>query len=280
MALEKVSNILQEAEKRNTSAIAFDAFDYQTIYSCIMGAEAVKKPVILMLYPTMDSLITPRIFAETVKDLAKKVSVPVGLHLDHCSNYEYILSAIREGFTSVMADGSTLPFEQNVAFTKEVVRAATVFGVDVEGELGHVGSAGNESDFCNENSYTTPEDAAAFADATGVASLAVAIGRAHGHYVKEPKLDIERLREINEATKTPLVLHGGSGIPQEQLVAAFKNGINKFNVGTEYFILNAKLQKDFFGSEEADKSPFGVVPFVRKNLQSYIEKKLELSVWS
>ena len=81
MALEKVSNILQEAEKRNTSAIAFDAFDYQTIYSCIMGAEAVKKPVILMLYPTMDSLITPRIFAETVKDLAKKVSVPVGLHL-------------------------------------------------------------------------------------------------------------------------------------------------------------------------------------------------------
>ena len=260
MALEKVSNILQEAEKRNTSAIAFDAFDYQTIYSCIMGAEAVKKPVILMLYPTMDSLITPRIFAETVKDLAKKVSVPVGLHLDHCR--------------------STLPFEQNVAFTKEVVRAATVFGVDVEGELGHVGSAGNESDFCNENSYTTPEDAAAFADATGVASLAVAIGSAHGHYVKEPKLDIERLREINEATKTPLVLHGGSGIPQEQLVAAFKNGINKFNVGTEYFILNAKLQKDFFGSEEADKSPFGVVPFVRKNLQSYIEKKLELSVWS
>lgn len=165
--------------------------------------------------------------------------------MDHCSNYEYILSAIREGFTSVMADGSTLPFEQNVAFTKEVVRAATVFGVDVEGELGHVGSAGNESDFCNENSYTTPEDAAAFADATGVASLAVAIGSAHGHYVKEPKLDIERLREINEATKTPLVLHGGSGIPQEQLVAAFKNGINKFNVGTEYFILNAKLQKIF-----------------------------------
>ena len=127
MALEKVRDLLAEAQRVNTSIIAFDACDYNTIYACIKGAEAARRPVIVMLYPTMSSLCSFGSFAATVKDLAKTASVPVGLHLDHCSELPVILSAIRDGFTSVMADGSALPLEENIAFTKSVVDIAKVF---------------------------------------------------------------------------------------------------------------------------------------------------------
>ena len=139
MALEKVRDLLCAAQKANTSVIAFDACDYNTIYACIKGAEAARRPVIVMLYPTMRSVFSFGAFAATVKDLAREASVPVGLHLDHCSDLSTIVEAIRDGFTSVMADGSAMPLEENIAFTKSVVDIAKIFDVDVEGEIGHVG---------------------------------------------------------------------------------------------------------------------------------------------
>ena len=271
MALEKVRDILAVADKNNTSVYAFDAMDADTIYAVIYGAERAGKPVIVMLYPAGKNGADMRIFAETVKAFARDVKVPVGLHLDHCSNFETIVTAIREGFTSVMADGSTLPFEENVAFTKDVVRVARVFDVDVEGELGHVGVGMRSEDYGSDELYTLPEDARCFAEQTGVASLAVAIGSAHGVYIKTPKLAIGRLSEINSATDVPLVLHGGSGIPEDQLKDAFANGINKFNVGTEFFQLNARLHKDVYGSD--DKKP---MTYIRDGLTDYIAEKVSL----
>lgn len=275
MALEKIRDILKMADAHQTAVYAFDALDLNTIEAVIQGAERAGKPVIAMLYPSMHAVCPLHVFAEMVKTCARNVRVPVGLHLDHCSDFDFILSAIREGFTSVMADGSLLPLEENIAFTKQVVRCAKVFDVDVEGELGHVGSGGNTGDYDSEALYTLPEDARRFSEETGVASLAVAIGSAHGVYAKAPKLSIDRLKEINAATPTPLVLHGGSGIPEDQLVQAFANGINKFNVGTEFFMLNTRLTHE--APEKADpRKPFGETLYIREGLTDYIEKKLAL----
>lgn len=276
MGLEKVRDILKEAQRQNTSVIAFDACDYNTVEACIRGAEAAKKPVIIMLYPTMSKLFSFGAFAATVKDLAKDAAVPVGLHLDHCSDVSMIISAIRDGFTSVMADGSALPLEENIAFTKSVVDIARIFDVDVEGEIGHVGQVAGGFDYQNKDSFTRPEEAAEFAEKTGVTSMAVAFGSCHGVYQAPPNLDLHRLDEIHEAVAIPLVLHGGSGIPEEQLHQAFVRGINKFNVGTEFFLLNSKLSRDAYTDEELIKNSFAGISMIRKGLSEYVAKKLEL----
>lgn len=276
MALEKVRDLLDAAQKENTSIIAFDACDYNTIYACIKGAELARRPVIVMLYPTMRSVFSFGAFAATVKDLAKNASVPVGLHLDHCSDVSVITEAIRDGFTSVMADGSAMPLEENIAFTKSVVDIAKIFDVDVEGEIGHVGQVAGGFDYQNADTFTRPDEAAVFAERTGVASMAVAFGSCHGMYKATPNLDLERLVQIDKSTDVPLVLHGGSGIPEEQLHKAFQMGINKFNVGTEFFLLNTKLCREAYTSDEILKNPFAGVTSIRKGLTEYIAKKLEL----
>ena len=275
MALEKVRDLLASAEKANTSIIAFDACDYNTIYACIKGAEVARRPVIVMLYPSMNSLFSFGAFASAVKDLARNATVPVGLHLDHCSDPNVILSAIRDGFTSVMADGSANSFEENVAFTKQIVDMAKVFDVDVEGELGHVGQIAAGYNYSDKDTFTRPDEAAEFVERTGVASLAVAFGSCHGVYRSTPNLDLERLAEIDKATSVPLVLHGGSGIPADQLEKAFTMGINKFNVGTEFFLLNNQLTHRFHTEDFVEK-PFADLAYIRKGLTEYIAQKLQL----
>jgi ketose-bisphosphate aldolase len=145
-----------------------------------------------------------------------------------------MLAAMREGFTSVIMDASRYPYEKNVRMTCEIVRSARELGVDVEAEIGFVGSGANVSDYTDESKYTAAEEAARFARETGVDALAVAIGNGHGHYAVMPHLAIDRLRRIDEAVSVPLVLHGGSGIPDDQLIQAVQSGMIKFNFGTNY----------------------------------------------
>lgn len=275
MAFEHVRDILALEIEYNAAIYAFDAMDIDTVYASIKGAERAGKPVIVMLYPTMNSICPLKVFAELVKTYAKGIKVPVGLHLDHCSDYDFIVTAIREGFTSVMADGSLLPFDENVAFTKQVVRTARIFDVDVEGELGHVGAGANVGDYGQEDMYTLPEDARRFCEATGVTSLAVAIGSAHGVYVNTPNLSIKRLQEINAATDTPLVLHGGSGIPEAQLIQAFSNGINKFNIGTEFFALSKTVHREAIENAISGKG-ISETQYIRERLTQYIADKVSL----
>lgn len=275
MALIKVSEIEKMADQANTSVIAFNCLDYSTLRSVITVAEELQTPVICMLYPehaTKYHWITPRAFAGMVKEEAEKVSVPVGLHLDHCSDFNYILQAIKAGFPSVMYDGSMLPLEENIKNTKEISKAAHAFGADVEAELGHVGFAENTGDQNDLDLFTKPEVAACFCEETQCDALAVAIGSAHGFYKETPKLDIERLKEINAAVETPLVLHGGSGIPADQLEMAFKEGINKFNVGTEFLWLLYESMKKYRGEDM-----HGMANEVQSILMDYLRNKLLLS---
>lgn len=278
MALERVSTILKMADAANTSVIGFNSFNYDMIDATITAAQRVNKPVICMLYPEhvyKNNAMNLSSFAAAVRELAGTVSVPVGLHLDHSSDYAFILKAIRCGFNSVMYDGSMLPLEENIANCKKVVETAHLLGADVEAELGHVGAAAGKTDQDNEDLYTRPEVAARFVEETGVDSLAVAIGSAHGVYTTTPRLDLARLDELNAATNVPLVLHGGSGIPNEQLNEAFKRGINKFNVGTEFF----QLQKESTQRHTANAAllPVEVPKLVQQDLMDYLVKKLELT---
>ena len=276
MALERVSKILKMA------VIAFNCINYDMAYSVVTVAEELQKPVIIMLYPEHNygfNNADVRGFAETVKSLASRVKVPVGLHLDHSSDFDYIMKAIREGFTSVMFDGSMLPVEENIRLSKKVVEVARNFDVDVEAELGRVGFA-KDSDEDNLDLYTKPEVAAEFCRETGVTSVAVAIGSAHGVYLETPKLDIERLEEINRATETPLVLHGGSGIPNDQLEVAFTKGINKFNVGTEFFQLYYDTVFEYMKAHESERNVnllFDMSKYVQDKLMAYLREKMKLS---
>lgn len=278
MSVEKVSTILKMADEANTTAIAFNCTDYNTIVSVVKVAEELSKPVICMLYPEHAYLkhwTTPKIFVETVRDVAKNVKVPVGIHLDHCSDFDYIVAAMRCGFDSIMYDGSMLPVEVNIKNTAEIVKVAKAFGADVEAELGRVGFASTVADQNDTDKYTKPEVAAAFCEQSGCSSVAVAIGSAHGFYKETPKLDIERLKKINAATDVPLVLHGGSGIPNDQLEVAFREGINKFNVGTEFFYLYYQTMKKFC---EAGHPDFFDLPLeVQNALENYLRQKMQLS---
>jgi fructose-bisphosphate aldolase class II len=282
MAFVKVSDILKMADKAHTSAMAFNCVDFNTAHSVIMAAEKLQKPVIVMLYPghcTDSRWTTPAAFAPMVISEANKVSVPVALHMDHSSDFEYIKAAIDCGFTSVMYDGSMLPVEENLKNTKMVVDYAHAKGVEVEAELGWVGFADNEKDQSNTDMYTSPETAKRFCDETGCDSVAVAIGSAHGYYNKTPKLDLDRLQQINAATDTPLVLHGGSGIPDDQLEKAFTMGINKFNVGTEFLGLYFKTVVEYAEANKHDPKHIILdmaIP-VQDALMAYLHQKMQLS---
>jgi ketose-bisphosphate aldolase len=274
MSLEKVCEILKYADQNKFCVPAFNAFNFESIKWIIEAACEEDSPAIVMLYPGMSGFISFSTFARITRELASKARVPVGLHLDHSCSYDEILFAMKEGFTSVMADGSKLEFEKNIEFVRQVTRAAHAMGVDVEAELGKVGSASNADDFAKCDGYTRCEDVPVFVEKTEVDCLAIAIGSAHGNYIKAPKLDLERLSEINRITDIPLVLHGGTGIPGDQLVSAVRSGINKLNIGTEYMELFMSCVKA--QAEKGVRNYFGCLNAIKPEVISYLRSKIRL----
>lgn len=274
MALEKVNEILKFADKNNFGVAAFNVFNYESIAYVIETAEEEGMPVIAMLYPGMSNLITFKAFADITKTLAAKAKVPVGLHLDHCQSFETIMETIHSGFTSVMVDGASFDFEENVRLTSEVVRAAHAMGVDVEAELGHVGSASNTADYTNTSDYTDPDSAVEFVERTGADCLALAIGSAHGAYVKTPKLDIQLLKKIDSKVEIPLVLHGGTGIPDEQVKEAINNGIRKINFGTGNFQAFYNAMGNYINEPNKKGNLFDFLAFQKKGVKEYIRDRI------
>ena len=228
--LVTLQEIIGMAEAGNYAIPAFNVYNIETVMGVIKAAEEQKSPVIMQVYPRLLNQEVGYYLSPVIVAAAEKATVPVCFHLDHSPSESEVMKALRWGATGIMLDGSAYPFEENVALTKHIVETCSAIGVEVEGELGHVGSVNDDA----MEEYTDPQEAAEFVKRTGVCCLAVLIGNAHGHYKKEPKLDIERLKAIREATGgIPLVLHGGSGIPDEQVKAAIKAGIRKMNIGTD-----------------------------------------------
>lgn len=243
--LVSLKYVLDLAEKGGFCIPAFNVYNMETAMGVIKAAEAEKAPIIMQIYPRLMKEETGIYLAPVVIAAARNASVPVCFHLDHGPSELETTRSLRFGATGIMLDGSTLPFEENIALTRRVVETCGYVGVQVEGELGHVGTTKDE----DMDEFTTPEDAKRFVEETGVACLAVAVGTAHGRYKKPPKLDIERIKAIREATGgTALVLHGGSGVPDEEIKKAVAAGVRKMNFATDicYAFLDcclAELQK-------------------------------------
>ncbi len=233
MALVSMKEMLQKARKEHYAVGSYDIFDIGSIEAVIEVAEKQKSPTILMITEGFKKFFNNEIISMVCKKMAAESSVPIALLLDHGQSYEYCITALRNGFSSIMIDASKYPLEQNIMITKKVVGACKHLGISVEGELGHAGTASKLCTADDDSYKTDPEEVKKFVAETGVDALAVSIGNAHGVYNKVPKIDHERLIQLNEASKVPLVLHGGSGISDDDLRLVIKEGICKINVFTE-----------------------------------------------
>lgn len=232
MPLVTSEKMLLDAQKKGYAVGAFNAENMEMIKAIIAAAEELKAPVMIQTTPSTVKYGTLETFVAIVAAEAKKATVPVCLHLDHGSSFELAVRAIKEGYTSIMIDGSKLSFEDNIEVSKRVVDVAAPNGLPVEAELGKVG--GKEDDLVAvADTNTDPEEARIFVEKTGISSLAVAIGTAHGFYVGTPVLDKERLSEIRKVVDIPLVLHGASGLSDEDVRDCVKRGICKVNFATE-----------------------------------------------
>jgi ketose-bisphosphate aldolase len=228
--LVNLKEIISMAEEGGYCIPAFNVYNTETIMGVVAAAEEAKAPVIIQVYPRLINEEVGFYLAPAIVAAAQRASVPICFHLDHGPDELTAQKILRWGATGVMYDGSVHPLEENIAVTKHIVDICNAVNVGVEGELGHIGSVNDDA----MEEFTDPDEAARFVEATGVTCLAVLIGNAHGHYKKPPKLDIERVKAIRKATNNiPLVLHGGSGIPDDQVKAAIKAGIRKMNIGTD-----------------------------------------------
>lgn len=249
--LVTMKEILVRAKKGNYGVTAPNVQSEDTVRAVLEVAEELNAPMIIDVNDFIHTDLPW--FVGMMRDLASKVKVPVAINLDHGKTYEAVMLGIRSGCTSVMVDRSSLPYEDNVRETKEVVKMARALGISVEAELGHVGM-GNNYAHDGVNNLTVPEEAKKFIDETGVDCLAVAIGTAHGRYKGTPHIDFERLAEIVKVVgDTPLVLHGGSGTGDENLAKAVRSGIQKVNLATDLIVSGEKALEEFIKDPDFDK---------------------------
>lgn len=253
MALVKMKDLLRRAEEKNIGCGAFSVGNMEMVRGAIRTAEELDTPIILQIAEVRLKNSPLHLMGPMMVQAAKEAKVDVAVHLDHGLTFETVDKALELGFTSVMLDASTLPFEENIARVKAVVEKARKYGATVEAELGLVG--GSEDGSCDHGiRCTDPDDAVVYARETGIDALAVAIGNAHGNYPVAPTLAFDVLEKIHEKVDIPLVLHGGSGITDKDFQRAISLGIRKVNIATASFnSLTAHVEKYM---ESTDKHNF------------------------
>ena len=253
MALVKMKDLLKRAEEKNIGCGAFSVGNMEMVKGAIRAAEELNTPIILQIAEVRLKNSPLHLMGPMMVQAAKEAKVDVAVHLDHGLTFETVDKALELGFTSVMLDASTLPFEENIARVKAVVEKARKYGATVEAELGLVG--GSEDGSCDHGiRCTDPDDAVVYARETGIDALAVAIGNAHGNYPVAPTLAFDVLEKIHEKVDIPLVLHGGSGITDKDFQRAISLGIRKVNIATASFnSLTAHVEKYM---ESTDKHNF------------------------
>ena len=249
MPLCNMKDLLKKAEEGNYAVGSFSIANMEMILGVIKAAEETRSPIILQIAEVRLNHSPLDIIGPAMLAAAKNASVPVAVHLDHGTSLECIGKALRLGFTSVMFDGSHLPFEENVEMTKAVVEMAKGTGAAVEAEIGCVGGSEDGSvDIAMR--CTSPEQAKLFSERTGVDCLAIAIGNAHGFYKDEPELRFDILSEVDRLVDVPLVLHGGTGISEEDFIRCHQNGIKKINIATATFASTEKKVREAYENGE------------------------------
>ena len=272
-----LKEVTETAENLNMTIGAFNAHNLEMLPDMIRAAKEMGSPIIIQTSIGTAKYIGYNVIVAVVEEIANNEMVDVALHLDHAKDMDEIIAAIEAGYSSVMFDGSSLPFKENILKTKQVVEYAHARGVSVEGELGTIG--GTEEGISiseNDKVYTDPEDALKFVQSTGVDALAVAIGTNHGQYKSKTKVNIPLLKKINEVVKVPLVIHGGTGVNEADYPDLINNGIRKFNVGTELLINWTQVAKENFGETEVNKSlRHNIIPANQK-VKQIIKYKINL----
>ena len=273
--LVNMKEMLAKAQKEQYGIGFFNAVNVEMARAIIETAEELRAPVIVGTAEVLLSAMSLARVAEYLIPMAQKADVPVAVHYDHGLTFEKCMEALKLGFSSVMYDCSTASYEENLDRVAEMVRVCHGMGVTVEGELGHVGDnegAGkleNPSDY-----YTDPETAADFVKRTGIDSLAVAVGNAHGDYKFPPKLDFSRITAIREATGIPLVLHGGSGLSDDDFREAVRRGVCKINIFTDLDKAGkAGIEK---GLKNGAASMMGLIPYEIEAMKEVVRNKIGL----
>jgi fructose-bisphosphate aldolase, class II len=275
MSLINLKDILADASVRNYAVGMFDVVGSESLKAIISAAEECKSPVIIALAEVHLPYAPLELLAPMMVDAAKRSNVPVAVHLDHGLNYNTIIRTMNLGFSSVMFDGSTLSYEDNLKGTQEIVKAAKVLGVSVEAELGHVGGEEGGGEDNHEKYYTEPEKAVDFVERTGIDALAVAIGTVHGEYVTKPCLDLNRLSEIHSKVEIPLVLHGGSGLSDDDFKECINRGIRKINIFTDMSYAAADGIKKLL--EQKNKIHcFEISSAAENSMKEVVMKKIQL----
>jgi fructose-bisphosphate aldolase class II len=277
MGLVPMADILEKANKEYYAVGGFNINNMEFLQGIIWAAEETDSPLILQASEGAIKYIGMDYVMSMVKAAVKDTHIPVALHLDHGSSFDVIMRCIREGFSSVMFDGSKYPFQENIKLTKEVVKAAHSVGVTVEAELGKIGGA--EDDVVVEDrdaKFTNPDEAEEFVEKTGVDALAIAIGTAHGVYKGKPKLDFDRLDKINSLLNMPLVLHGASGVPEEAVRKAVTMGINKVNVNTAFQQAFTAKIRELFANDSELYDPRKYCGPGRDAIKAKVKQKIEI----
>ena len=269
--------ILKHAQDNKYGVGAFNVNNMEIAQAVINAAEKLNAPVILQVTQGAIKYAGIEYISSIAQLAANKASVPVALHLDHGTDFEIIMECLRNGFTSVMIDGSKFPLEENIEKTKKVVEIAHAMGVSVEGELGKI--AGTEDQVhvdAKDAAYTDPQEAKRFYEETNVDALAIAVGTAHGVYKGEPKLDYDRISEIRAVVECPLVLHGSSGVPYEALTKAVSLGICKINIDTDIRMAFANSVRKFLDENPNEYDPRKILGPSREAMQAVVEEKIKV----
>lgn len=268
--------LLLDAQKNGYAVGAFNVENMEMVQAVVEAAEEMRSPVILQTTPSTIKYAGVDYYYANALAAAKRASVPVVMHLDHGNSFELAVQAFHAGYTSIMIDGSKESLEDNIALSRAVAEVCHTADVSVEAELGKVGGKEDDLDGGEGNPYTDPKEAARFARETGVDSLAVAIGTAHGVYKGTPKVDVDRLREIRREVDIPLVLHGTSGVPDEVVLECIDSGICKVNYATDLRIAFTKGVKGLLTEVPEAFDPKKYCGRGREEVKQYVMNRIEL----
>ncbi len=277
MGLYTLAEILEDAQKNGYAVGAFNANNMEIVQAIVEAAEEEGAPAILQASQGALKYAGIEMIVAMVKAKAERVRVPLALHLDHGTSREQVIQCLREGFSSVMLDGSAHPLKENIRLTAEVVEIVHAAGVSVEGELGRIG--GTEDDISvdqREAFLTDPDEAVTFVESTSVDALAVAIGTAHGPYQGEPHLDFERLESIAGKVKAPLVLHGASGLSEESVRRAVSMGVCKVNIDTDLRQAFTGKAREFLQQNPREYDPRKFLKPAREETKDVVKRKMRV----
>lgn len=277
MSLVTSSELLAKAEKGRYAVGAFNCNNMEIVQAIISAAEAERSPVIIQASQGAIKYAGLGYVTALVREAAMFSTVPVALHLDHGTDFKQVVNCLRSGFTSVMFDGSQLPLEENIRITRKVVDVAHAVGVSVEGELGRLRGTEDEINVSEREAFfTDPEEAVTFVQGTGIDALAPSIGTAHGRYRGKPDLDFQRLKKIRELTGVPLVLHGSSGVPGEDIRRAIELGVRKVNIDTDIREAFVKEIRHVLAVDQDEIDPRKVLGPARIKAAEVIREKIRL----